>query len=226
MTNPYFRNVPDFAYVNRKPGEQTLSNFIEVKNLFKRVKIREDIFQNLAFFDKYTILGDERPDNVAHKFYGDPTLDWIVLLCNNIINIQSEWPLTQATLDKVMLEKYGSYEALYSNIHHYETVETKNLSGITILKAGLIVPEDFTLVYYDSVLGEEVVRDSTEITVEVTNYEYETRLEDAKRNIFIIKPRFLGLILNDVAAIMPYKKGSTQYVSATLKQADNIRLYE
>lgn len=226
MTNPYFRNVPNFSYVNRTPEERTISNYIDVKNLFKRVKIRDDIFQNLAFFSKYTIMGNDRPDNVAYKFYNDPTLDWVVLLCNNIVNVQSEWPLTQETLNHVMLEKYGSYEALYSGIHHYETVETKNLSGITILKAGLVVPEDYTLVYYDTVLGEEVVRNSEEITIEVTNYEYETRLEDEKRKIFLIKPRFLGLILNDVAAIMPYKKGCTQYVSATLKKGDNIRLYE
>lgn len=226
MTNPYFRNVPNFSYVNRKPEEKTISNFIEVKNLFKRFKIRDDIFQNLAFFDKYTIMGNERPDNIAYKFYNDPTLDWVVLLCNNIVNLQSEWPLTQETLDQVMLEKYGSYEELHSGIHHYETVETKNLSGLTILKEGLVVPEDFTLVYYEPVLGEEVVRSSAEITIEVTNYEYETRIEDEKRNIFLIKPRFIGLILNDIDAVMPYKKGSTQYVSRTLKQGDNIRLYE
>ncbi|MBM5783198.1 MAG: hypothetical protein FJ368_07265, partial [Pelagibacterales bacterium] len=110
MTKPYFRQVPNFEYVSRNAGEQNISDYVAVKNLFKRGKLREDIFGNLNFFTKYKIIGDERPDNVAFKLYGDSTLDWVVLLSNNILNIQSEWPMTQRTFDQVMLNKYGSYE--------------------------------------------------------------------------------------------------------------------
>ena len=105
----YFRQVPNFEYVSRTAGEQNISDYIEVKNLFKRGKLREDIFGNLSFFTKYKIIGDERPDNVAYKVYNDETLDWVVLLANNILNIQSEWPVTQQAFDKVMFEKYGDY---------------------------------------------------------------------------------------------------------------------
>ena len=140
MTKPYFRQVPDFEYVNRNPNSQDISNYIQVKNLFKRGKLRPDIFGNLNFFTKYKIIGDERPDNVAYKIYGDETLDWVVLLSNNILNVQTEWPLPQTSFDQVLLEKYGSYESLYSGIHHYETVEIKNSYGITVLPAGLQTP--------------------------------------------------------------------------------------
>ena len=133
----YFRQVPNFEYVSRNPGDKYISEYIQVKNLFKRGKLREDIFNDLIFFEKYSIIGDERPDNVAYKFYNDSTLDWIVLISNNILNIQSEWPMTQQMFDKVMLEKYGSYENLYSKPHHYETEEIKNSLGITVLKGGL-----------------------------------------------------------------------------------------
>ena len=140
MTRPYFRQVPNFEYVNRNPGDQNISDYIEVKNLFKRGKLREDIFGNLTFFTKYKIIGNERPDNVAYKIYGDETLDWAVLLSNNILNIQSEWPLTQQAFDKVMFERYGDYETLYGGIHHYETTEIVNSRGVTVLPAGLRVP--------------------------------------------------------------------------------------
>jgi len=136
----YFRQVPNFAYVSRGREKQNISDYTSVKNFFKRGKLREDIFGNLSFFEKYTILGDERPDNVAYKFYEDDTLDWIVLLSNNILSVQSEWPLQQNTFDKVMLEKYGSYENLYSGIHHYETIEIRNSSGAVVLPAGLRSP--------------------------------------------------------------------------------------
>ena len=67
MTNSYFRQVPNFEYVNRTAGVQDISNYTTVKNLFKRGKLRPDIIQDLTYFEKYTIIGDDRPDNVAEK---------------------------------------------------------------------------------------------------------------------------------------------------------------
>ena len=140
MTNSYFRQVPNFEYVNRTKGNTDISNYINVKNLFKRGKIRSDIFGNLSYFTKYKIIGDERPDNIAFKEYEDSSLDWVVLLSNNILNVQSEWPLPQTSLDEVLLDKYGNYDKLYSGIHHYETIEIKNSKGGVILPGGLETP--------------------------------------------------------------------------------------
>ena len=140
MTNSYFRQVPNFEYVNTTKGNKDISNYINVKNLFKRGKIRSDIFGNLSYFTKYKIIGDERPDNIAFKEYEDSSLDWVVLLSNNILNVQSEWPLPQTSLDEVLLDKYGNYDKLYSGIHHYETIEIKNSKGGVILPGGLETP--------------------------------------------------------------------------------------
>ena len=80
----YFSELPDFEYVSRLPDAK-ISDYIKVKNLFKRGLLRDDIFQNLAFFSKYQIVGDDRPDNVAFKIYRDSSLDWLVLIANNIM---------------------------------------------------------------------------------------------------------------------------------------------
>lgn len=333
----YFRQVPNFEYVSRTTENKAISDYIPVKNLFKKGKLRDDIFGNLNFFTKYKIVGDERPDNVAYNVYNDETLDWIVLISNNILNIQTEWPLPQAVFDKVLIEKYGSYDNLYSGIHHYETVEIKNSAGITLLPAGTIIPNtwktngnfieisnskisqifsgnglvpsttvsvtlkngikginvgseivisnvseniyngrfivtsavipfndeicraftyklasaptiasptlssneseevlfkvgtggnSYYYEYFDDGLGYYVLLPSSSILKPITNYEYEARIEDAKRNIFVLKPQYLNTIFNDLDEIMPYKKGSTQFVSTTLKRGDNIRLFE
>ena len=140
MTNSYFKQVPNFEYVNRNKGDVDISNYITVKNLFKRGKIRDDIFGNLNFFTKHKIIGDDRPDNVAYKEYNDSSLDWIILLANNILNIQDEWPLPQSSLDEILLEKYGTYDKLHAGVHHYETVEIKNSRGGVILPGGLETP--------------------------------------------------------------------------------------
>jgi hypothetical protein len=331
----YFRQVPDFDYVSRDPNQRQISEYATVKNLFRRGKLRDDIFGNLSYFTKYKIIGDERPDNVAFKLYNDETLDWVILLSNNILNIQTEWPLPQSVFDRVMLEKYGSYDELYSGIHHYETIEIRDSLGNIILPSGIQIPNqwksgngfvqsyktsfsfatlnangnvtitstntipnlkigstislsnftseslngsflvkdvtrstedrfqviDFTITpsqsvtnndlvanqneviefissepliestnyyyqYYDNNLQTTVRIPSSTVVVPITNYDYEIKLEEDKRNIFILKSDYLNVVFNDLEEIMTYKKGSTQYVSRTLKKGDNIRLFQ
>jgi len=220
MSN-YFSRLPDFEYVSRLPDAK-ISDYIRVKNLFKKGVLREDIFQDLAFFTKYDIKGNDRPDNVSFDVYGRSNLDWLVLTANNIINVQTEWPMSQADFDRYLLDKYGTYEKMNAT-HHHETIEIKNTDGVTIVAAGLRVESDFSVNYFDYKLQQVVTANS--ITTEVTNYQYEEKLENEKRHIFILKPFYLNVVLDDLQEMMIYEKGSTQYQSETLKRADNIRLY-
>ena len=218
----YFRQVPDFDYVNRDSDGKSIGDYQVVKNLFKRIKIREDILQNLAYFTQYKIQGDDRPDNVAFEIYEDETLDWVVLLSNNILNVQTEWPLTQAAFNEFLIKKYGDIEKS-NNIHHYETRELKNDRGEIVVRKGLTVPKNYKIEYFDTKRNQYVVR-TNEVDA-VTNYTYEVRKEEAKRNIYLLKAEYIELVLDDVQRLMPYKKGSTQYVSRTLKKGEDIRLF-
>jgi hypothetical protein len=218
----YFQRVPDFNYVSRLPDSK-IGDYIRVKNLFKKGKLREDIFQNLAFFEKYKIVGDDRPDNVAFEIYNDSSLDWVVLLSNNVLNVQSEWPLPQTDFDRFVLDKYGDYDTLYNGIHHYETTEVKNTQGVTIVPAGLQVDSSYSVSYYDFFTDLQVTTGN--IATPITNYEYEEKVENDKRNIFILKSRYLNIVFDDMEEIMQYKKGSSQFVSESLKNGDNIKLY-
>lgn len=230
MANTYFRKLPSFEYVSRLPDAK-IGDYNEVKNIFKRGNLRPDIFQNVTFFEKYKIVGDDRPDNVAFEVYDDATLDWVVLLSNNIMNIQTEWPMSQNSFDTYLKDKYGvglaTEEEVYAKIydvHHYETSEVMNSRGVIIVPAGLEVPNNYSISYYDYFTDSQV--DTGNIAVPVTNYEYEEKIEDAKRNIFILKARYLNVILDDMEEMMAYKEGSSQYKTETLKRADNIRLYQ
>ena len=219
----YFNLIPNFDYVSRLPDAK-ISDYIRVKNFFKRVNLREDIYQDLTFFTKYSILGDDRPDNVANKVYQNPSLDWVILLANNITHIPTEWPMTQNDFDGFMLEKYNNYNNLYNGVHHHETIEVKDSNDITIVPAGLNVSSDFTQTYYDYYMKK--VETASNITRPVTNYEYEEKLENKKREIFIMKQEYLGVILDDIEDLMPYEKGSTEYIDRNLKKSENIRLYQ
>ena len=222
----YFRNVPNFEYVNRLPDSHSSSEYIEVKNLFKRGKIRTDVYQNVTYFTKYSIKGDDRPDNVAYDIYEDSKLDWVILLANNIVNVQTEWPLDQQSFENYLLNKYETNENIYGT-HHYETKKIKNSLGSIVLPEGLHVDKNFSMKFLDVNLGTytEVGGATDLITTEVTNYEYEVDLQDKKRQIYILKQDYLNIILTDMDRIMPYKTGSTQYMSETLVRGENIKLY-
>ena len=216
----YFRQLPNFDYVSRLKNPVSSSDYIEVKNLFRRGKVRKDFFQNFTIFTRHTIIGDERPDNVAVEYYDDPDLDWVILHVNNIINVREGWPLTQRDFKNFLLEKYGSI-AGYNAAHHYETVEVKDLADNIIIPEGLQVNSDYSITYRDSLSGNEVI--ASGITTEVTNEEYEENLQDIKRQIYILRPAYLGMFLDDMERIMTYTP-SSQYINSTLVKGDNIKI--
>ena len=84
MAQKYFRYVPNFDYVSRLENAKSISEYVQTKNLFKRAELRPDIFNDLSYFTKYKVIGDERPDQVAYKVYDDENLDWLIMLCNNM----------------------------------------------------------------------------------------------------------------------------------------------
>ena len=222
MAKHYFQNVPDIDYVSRIDGKKNISDYVRVKNLFKRVKLREDVFEDLTYFTKYKIVGNDRPDNVAYKMYGDARYDWVVMLSNNMINWESEWPMDTESFNNYLIRKYGSEDA-FLEIHHYETMEVTDSLGRIIIRGGLEVPENYTVSYYDTTTKNQVIVSENKLAY--TNYHYEQALEDEKRNIFLLKPEFLGVIKNDIDELMPYPEGSSQFISDELVRADNIRLY-
>ena len=183
MAKNYFRNIPDFEYVNRTKDGQFISNYTQVKNFFKRGKLREDIFQDLTVFEKYSVKGDDRPDNVAHEIYGDANLDWVVLLSNNIVNIFNEWPLNQQAFENYVLDKYGTVAKL-DEVHHYESNEVKDTSGVIIFPKGVRVSAAQSVSYYEPLSDEQVTVNP--ISKAVTNYQYELEINEKKRRIFYL----------------------------------------
>lgn len=216
----YFRQLPDFNYVNL--DSNLSSEYTRVKNLFKRGELRSDIFVNLAFFNKYSIVGEESPDEVSLRLYDTEEFDWVILLANNIINVRDEWPLSNDSLYNYLIDVYGSEENL-QNIHHYETIEVKDDSGRVVLRKGLRTEEMYSFTYYERSTQQNVtVSNASEA---ISNYIDAIRKEEEKRNIFVLKPEYLNVLTNDIERIMQYKEGGEQYVSPTLKQGDNIKLF-
>ena len=226
MSN-YFRRLPNLDYPSLLKTRKSNLDFVQTKNLFRRAKVREDLFANFMQFDKYKIIGDERPDNVSEKVYGTNNFDWVVLMANNIIDVYNEWPLTQQQLNRYLNDKYTPQELV--SVHHHETVEFRDRDNQVILPAGLIVDENWSMEYFSG--GQIRSTDTPSSTSNmsekpvksVTFLEFETRLNEDKRDINVLKPDLLGLFLKDFDRIMKYDK-SSQYVNRKLKRTENPRI--
>lgn len=138
----YFQELPNIQVLNRTKNQISNDETLIVKNIFKRAKLREDIAPITSAFEYYIITENERPDQIAEKLYGDSELDWVILITNNIINIQDQWPLSLDNFNRYMIEKYGS-EDVYTEIHHYESISTRDSFGREVFPNGVILDEAF-----------------------------------------------------------------------------------
>ena len=214
----YFDLFPNVQLPSYSEKRSSSYDTIIVKNLFKRGKVREDFFQNVAAFNKFVVEGDDRPDNVAQQLYQDDQLDWVVLLSNNIINVRDEWPMSQYDFQRYIDNKYDPVQL--GQIHHYETKEIRLPNGVLALQAGLEVDANFTFSYsYEST--DYNIND----VISISNLEYEIKKNDDKRSIYVIRPEYVNIIISDMREIMKYED-SSQYISRKLKKGDNLRIVE
>jgi hypothetical protein len=214
----YFRELPNISYISRLPDVSSNEEYITVKNLFKRAKLRTDVVNIITAFNYYQVEDNQRPEVVASKLYGDPELDWVILITNNITNVREQWPLSNNDLYNYMLDKYGTEQSL-SSIHHYETIEVKDEYDRLVVPSGLQVDSNFTVTYtkFDNTLS------TISPVKQVTNYEYETDINEEKRKIRVLKPAYLSVVITDLRNIMKYDQ-SSQYVNQTTKQSYNPNL--
>ena len=209
----YFRELPDLEYQSPLTDKVSSTDYVRVKNIFRRVKLRDDLSKTVIIFNKYQIEEGERPDTVAEKLYDRADLDWVVLICAGITNVRNQWPLSSRDIYRFAEEKYGNE---LNATRFYETTEVKDSQNRLILPAGKVVDAGFTIPNPDDVTL------TLNPVVGVSNYEYETRLNDEKRSIDILKKIYLQTFLNDIRKLTYYSQ-SSQYVDSKLIRTENTR---
>ena len=209
----YFRELPSILYQSPLSTRSSSDEYVEVKNLFRRVKLRDDLKDSITYLTNYYVRDGFRPDQVAEDLYGSPNLDWVVIHSAGIVNIRDEWTLTSREIYDYSSNKYGND---LNQIRHYVTTEVKDSSGKIYLPKGKIVDSNFT------------IPDPTSPTATlnpvggVTNYEHESNLNEDKRNITLLRPSYLELFVSDMRRIMTYSR-SSQYVTNKVVQTENTR---
>ena len=210
----YFRELPNLRYPSFLREKKSSLDYIEVKNVFRRIKLRDDLQKNFTIFNKYEIEEGMRPDTVAEELYGNPEFDWIVLTVAGILNVRNEWPLNNRDLYNYCLDKYDDS---LNSVRFFETKEVKNADGKLILPKGKVVDSGFTIPNPNNVSA------NLNPVVGISNYEYETRLNDEKRNIYVLREGYIQTFLNDIREIMTYDE-SSEFIDERTIQTENTNI--
>ena len=210
----YFREIPNIRYPSFLKEKTSSFDYVEAKNLFRRTKLRDDLQNNFTLFEKYVIPGEARPDNVAQELYGSDHFDWVVLIVAGINNVRNEWPLNARDLYNYCLDKYG--DALNS-VRFFETTEVKDSNGRLILPKGKVVDSNFTIPKPGTPTA------TLNPVVGISNFEYETRLNDDKRSIFVLRRGYLQDFVNDFREVMTYRE-SSEFISSKVIQTENTNI--
>lgn len=212
----YFRELPDVEYQSFLSSAKASDDYILVKNLFRRVKLRDDVQNVLTIFNKYEIPDGSRPELVAYEFYGSEEYDWLVIVSAGITHIRDEWPLSDSTLYDYSLEVYGNQ---LNDVHHYETTEVKDSTGRLILPAGKVVDSDYTIADPNNKLL------TLNPVIGISNYEYEVRENNKKRSIYLLRPEYVQQAINDIKKQMTYDR-SSQYINGRIIKTENTKIVD
>ncbi len=207
----YFRELPNVQYQSFLSNKQSSQDYLLVKNIFRRAKIRDDLQNVFTIFNKYNIIDGTRPELVAEEIYGSVEYDWVVIISAGITNLRDQWPLSNKDLYRYCERIYGND---LNSIHHYETTEVKDDHGRLILSAGQIVNSSFTIPNPISPLQ------TLNPIVGISNYEYETIKNNEKSLIYLLKPQYLQTVLKDMRRELFYDE-SSQYIDQQTIRTEN-----
>ena len=235
----YFRELPNILYQSPLLHKNSSTDYISIKNLFRRAKLYDYLGNNVSIFNKFVIGDGDRPDTIAESLYNDSSLDYVVVLVAGITNINHEWPLQDFQVYDYALQKYGSESKMFED-HHYETFEIKDDKGRQILPPDLIVDKDFKIdgsaLRFNSTYtliseaGNTQLDDKNEYTVStdniaraVSNFEYEISENEKKREINVLRSGYLSIFVNDLRDVVKYDK-SSGYISNNLAITENTNI--
>lgn len=190
----YFSYLPNIEISERTAKSSFLDQNV-IKNIYRRVSVRDDLAKYIFAYDNYVVNDGERPDSVSNKFYGTPEYDWIIILCNRYTNLYEEWPMDTPSLEDYLERKYGS--KLY-DVVQYETDEIQDTKQNILIPKGTIVNANFTFTTYEGIThGLNKIKS-------LTNYDIEQRKNERKKEIKILKSQFIQKFIKEFEELIKY----------------------
>jgi hypothetical protein len=213
----YFNYFPKTIYSAEDPGEGYGVDY--VTNITSRFGFETSFKDNTSVYYKYDIQDSDTPEIIADKMYGSSEKHWVVLMLNDIVDPQFDWPLDQRTINVFINEKYSANASVgqtglawsQSNTHSYYKVEKR-----TTISTGNYLESKIQLdanTYANTIISTDTktLKDGSTIKIDVTKetksyYEYEIETNEAKRTINILKPEFVPAVESELKKVFNYNR--------------------
>ena len=163
----YFTRFPTIMYDPAGDGSAKV-----ITNIMSRVRLRASMKKEIIMLDKYRVKENETPEIVADRHHGSVYYHWVVMLVNNISDVNHDWVKSTRQLQKYLQSKYT--EAQLTEAHHYQIPQSSGDTTVNIQ-----VPQ------------------GTSDAVTITNYEYETALNESKREIDLLRNDYLEFFIEE-----------------------------
>lgn len=197
-TVKYFQNLPKVVYT--KNGSSILYT-----NLLARASVRPSILKNPLVYYDYDIQDSDTPEIIAFKYYGDVYRFWMVLLPNNILDPQWDWPMESIVFNNYLEKKYLNVNTK-NVLHHYEkTITQRDLNTNRKTTFSIYVDEDTWDNTVESVNLIQTATGQVERTItkkSVSVYDYEEYLNESKRKIKLINSVYAEQLETEITELM------------------------
>lgn len=127
---------------------------------------------NAYVYQNHRIGEGETAESIAEKIYSDANLYWTIFIVNNIINPFTDWPVQDDVFYEYVEKKYGSLTAIN---HYLDNRTNKMVDDLDDSKYRLMNVS--SLPFY---------------IIPVSNEQHERNLNDQKRDISVINPRYIN----------------------------------
>ena len=182
-----------------------------VTNIIARFGFEKTLKENSAAFYKYSVQDSDTPEIIAHKYYDNSERHWIVLMFNDIIDPQYDWPLRYENFINYVDKKYSANGAAnttvqtglawamsINNVHSYYKIVKRTSADGTVIEEKLQINAN-TYANVAATSSSITLQSGNIITQAVTKekktyYEYEQEENEAKREIVLLKPEFVPQI--------------------------------
>ena len=205
----YFNYFPKTLYTADSKNVDVVNNITSRFNFEESFKINQKVSY------EYEIKDSDTPEIIASKFYGDSERHWIVLLFNNIIDPQFDWPMDYRTLISFIDEKYSANANVnqsgsswaQSHTKAYYKIETRTTISTNTITVKEIEVDANTYANVAVSSSNVTLADGYIITIAVSKdtqsyYDYEMELNETKRKIKLLKPEFVGNIESEFRRVI------------------------
>jgi len=205
----YFNYFPKTLYTS------DAENGVVVTNIISRFAFEKSYRNNSAVYYEYDIQDSDTPEIIADKMYGNSERHWIVLMMNEIVDPQFDWPLDQRTIISYINDKYSANASVgqtgiswaQQNTQSYYKIETRTTNSTNTSIEKRIQIDSSAYTNLNASITNVTLKDGNAITITVTKetqsyYDYEINLNESKRKIKLIKTEFVNRLEEELISVL------------------------